>query len=859
LGVKVEGEEITPRKPIVSVAYAYKSFEADTANYARGLSGTVENADKVDGFHAGSTPTPGYLFPLDGSAKIPNACLYTGSGNGLDADLLDGQHASVFLSPTNDYGRSGVATDLYEGTSTLTSKYVNEGQTNSISSGMIVDNTIMRTDVSTSFKAPYSDTADYARAFSGTVQNADKVDFLHASDNPTPGYLYPLDNSAKIPNARLYTGSGNGLDADLLDGQHASAFALSGHNHDAVYLNDGAGEINATNDFNFPSPTFITNLDADKLDGQDASAFLSTANDYGRSGVATDLYEGTNTLTSKYVNEGQANSITSGMITDNQIVDVDISAQANIAPSKISGTAWTSSNDGSGSGLDADLLDGQHSSAFLSTANDYGRSGVATDLYEGTSTLTSKYVNEGQANSVTSGMITDNQIVDADISAQANISPTKISGTAWTSNNDGSGSGLDADLLDGLHSTSFLSTSNDYGRQGVATDLYEGVQTLSSKYSSTSHDHFGQSWTGTGPTIFNGLTVENNFSGNETRAGIKGVCYGSGTFPLPTQHAVGVFGDGHTSGNGEAVGGWFQAGEEATASGLRLGVRGAAIGASSNDHTGVNGFGKNTGNGKAFGGYFETYYEGTGHHYGVYSIAENQSSADAIGGYFLAKPSGTGFHLGVYGDARGSSNTDAIGVDGYASNSSTGAAYGGYFWTSASGTGTHYGVYAVGTGGSANYAGYFVGNFLATGGTKSAAVKVDNGEYRLLYCQESTENWFEDFGKAQLTNGVVRINIDPLYAQTVNTSIDYHVFPIPEGDCKGLFVTNKTPTSFEVRELQGGTSNISFSYRIVAKRKGYENLRLEKMAGPTPEEIMTERATHQAKLEKERAKMEEKK
>src|SRR3990170_3153333 len=89
-------------------------------------------------------------------------------------------------------------------------------------------------------------------------------------------------------------------------------------------------------------------------DGLDASDFSSPATDYGRSGVATDLYEGINTLTERYVNEGQTNSITSGMITDNQIVDADISGSANISPSKISGTAWTSSNDGTGSGLDAD-------------------------------------------------------------------------------------------------------------------------------------------------------------------------------------------------------------------------------------------------------------------------------------------------------------------------------------------------------------------------------------------------------------------------------------------------------------------------------------------------------------------------
>lgn len=31
-------------------------------------------------------------------------------------------------------------------------------------------------------------------------------------------------------------GSGSGLDADLLDGNHASAFATSGHNHDSSYV-----------------------------------------------------------------------------------------------------------------------------------------------------------------------------------------------------------------------------------------------------------------------------------------------------------------------------------------------------------------------------------------------------------------------------------------------------------------------------------------------------------------------------------------------------------------------------------------------------------------------------------------------
>lgn len=70
------------------------------------------------------------------------------------------------------------------------------------------------------------------------------------------------------------------------------------------------------------------------------------------------------------------------------------------------------------------------------------------------------------------------------------------------------------------------------------------------------------------------------------------------------------------------------------------------------------------------------------------------------------------------------------------------------------------------------------------------------------------------------------MNLEPVFGQTVNTEMDYHVFLTPNGDCKGLYVSQKTPTSFEVRELGGGTSSIAFDYRIMAKRKGYESVRL---------------------------------
>ena len=117
---------------------------------------------------------------------------------------------------------------------------------------------------------------------------------------------------------------------------------------------------------------------------------------------------------------------------------------------------------------------------------------------------------------------------------------------------------------------------------------------------------------------------------------------------------------------------------------------------------------------------------------------------------------------------------------------------------------------------------------LACTGSKSAVVPVDNGSRKVaLYAIEGPENWFEDAGSAQLSHGEAVVNLESVFGQTVNTDLNYHVFLTPKGDCKGLYVSQETSTSFVVRELGGGTSNIAFDYRIMAKRKGYEKIRLE--------------------------------
>lgn len=124
---------------------------------------------------------------------------------------------------------------------------------------------------------------------------------------------------------------------------------------------------------------------------------------------------------------------------------------------------------------------------------------------------------------------------------------------------------------------------------------------------------------------------------------------------------------------------------------------------------------------------------------------------------------------------------------------------------------------------------YFRGD-VGVGGAKPAVVQTKSYGHRRLYCMESPELWFEDFGIGQLEDGRTTVAFDPLFAETVNLDLDYHVFLTPISDeAVLLFVLAKSKTGFEVQgvTLDGSPATASFDYRIVAKRLGYEARRLD--------------------------------
>lgn len=116
-----------------------------------------------------------------------------------------------------------------------------------------------------------------------------------------------------------------------------------------------------------------------------------------------------------------------------------------------------------------------------------------------------------------------------------------------------------------------------------------------------------------------------------------------------------------------------------------------------------------------------------------------------------------------------------------------------------------------------------VGGNSSVGGSKSAIVPTEDGS-RLLYTEESAEIWFTDYGFSSLVDGTAQVAIDPIFAQTVNLAEPYHVFVQVYGDAD-VYVANRTAAGFEVR-LREGDATSEFSYRIVAKRLGFEDQRL---------------------------------
>jgi hypothetical protein len=115
---------------------------------------------------------------------------------------------------------------------------------------------------------------------------------------------------------------------------------------------------------------------------------------------------------------------------------------------------------------------------------------------------------------------------------------------------------------------------------------------------------------------------------------------------------------------------------------------------------------------------------------------------------------------------------------------------------------------------------------LTTSGGTYVRTSGSNGAAMLEYSGRATAPEVEDVGEAQLTNGRAYVPIDARLSETIDRRVAYYVFVTPEGDCNGLYVTQKSPAGFAVREFRGGRTSLAFQYRIVAKPVDEDGVRL---------------------------------
>lgn len=115
-----------------------------------------------------------------------------------------------------------------------------------------------------------------------------------------------------------------------------------------------------------------------------------------------------------------------------------------------------------------------------------------------------------------------------------------------------------------------------------------------------------------------------------------------------------------------------------------------------------------------------------------------------------------------------------------------------------------------------------LGNFTVYNGSKNAAHVTRDG-VRATPAYETAESYLGDIGESQTDDTKsVKIEIETLFNDIVNTAIDYQVF-ITSYDSGHIWVSDRQDGYFIVKS---DNANAKFGWEIKAKRRGYENERL---------------------------------
>ncbi|GMM59907.1 gp53-like domain-containing protein [Novosphingobium pituita] len=273
-------------------------------------------------------------------------------------------------------------------------------------------------------------------------------------------------------------GAGSGLDADLLDGQQGSYYTDIAARLGYVPwgpTNDGAG----------------SGLDADLLDGLDSSYFVNIPARLGYTPVnkAGDNVTGTFVFGTAGGNRAEARA--SGDLhtrtgpdrgilrfgdSNTRYIEYNGSRfyfnECEIYSGPSNSLTWNAGNDGAGSGLDADLLDGQQGSWYADIIGRLGYAPVQQGTGVGQQSNAIKIGWNGSKLQLTvdtydqGNIVTEPNLANATLNVNAAY-VQRNNNHLWGPDNDGSGSGLDADLFDGFQADAFARiTAQSIGSTG---------------------------------------------------------------------------------------------------------------------------------------------------------------------------------------------------------------------------------------------------------------------------------------------------------------------------------------------------------------------------------------------------------
>ena len=110
----------------------------------------------------------------------------------------------------------------------------------------------------------------------------------------------------------------------------------------------------------------------------------------------------------------------------------------------------------------------------------------------------------------------------------------------------------------------------------------------------------------------------------------------------------------------------------------------------------------------------------------------------------------------------------------------------------------------------------------------------DNGAYLATYGVDSTRGEIQLSGTSDLVYGEAKVYFDYSFTELIASSSPIKVIITPTTRINGqLYVDQKTPYGFVVKELNGVDASAKFDWLVIARRRGYEEPIISE--SPTPE------------------------